>query len=269
MSTPIRDHNLKAAAMWGSGGRAYDMISQSISGAIEHCVARLDPKRGERVADVATGTGWTSRVVARSGADVVGIDIAEGMLAAAREIAAEDNLAIEYRLGDAEALPFDDGAFDAMISTFGIMFAPDQTRVAAELARVCRQGGRVAIAAWTPNSHAVTLRQALQPFMAAPPTPPPPSPFVWGTREWLANTLGRDFRLVSEEGTVVSRFASVDTLWDTYINGFGPVMAVAASLDAGRREDMRQAFISWAEQFHTGLGISIPIDYLVTVGHRT
>jgi ubiquinone/menaquinone biosynthesis C-methylase UbiE len=159
MSASVRDHNLKAAVMWGSGGRAYDEISRSVAGAIEHCVTRLNPVRGERVVDVATGTGFTSRVVARCGADVVGVDIAEGMLAAAREIATEQNLAIDYRLGDAEALPFGDGAFDAVISTFGVMFAPDQRRAAAELARVCRRGGCVAIAAWTPDSHAVSLRK--------------------------------------------------------------------------------------------------------------
>ena len=89
MNAQIMDHNVKAAAMWGGGGRAYDEISRSVAGANEHCVFRLSPKPGERVADVATGTGWTSRAVARCGADVVGIDIAEGMLAAARDSAQE------------------------------------------------------------------------------------------------------------------------------------------------------------------------------------
>jgi 2-polyprenyl-3-methyl-5-hydroxy-6-metoxy-1,4-benzoquinol methylase len=97
MSTSIREHNLRAAALWGSGGRAYDRISRSISGGIEHCVDRLNPTRGEHIADVATGTGWTSRAVARLGAQVVGIDIAGPLLDAAREIALEQNVAIEYR----------------------------------------------------------------------------------------------------------------------------------------------------------------------------
>lgn len=87
MSGQIMDHNLKAAAMWGGGGRAYDAVSRSIAPAIQHCVTRLNPKRGERIADIATGTGWASRAVARSGAQVIGVDIADGMLAAAREIA--------------------------------------------------------------------------------------------------------------------------------------------------------------------------------------
>src|SRR5215468_9574320 len=118
MNTPIREHNLRAAALWGSGGRAYDRISRSISSAIEHCVDRLNPMPGERIADVATGTGWTSRAIARLGAQVVGIDIAGPLLNAARDIALEQNLAIEYRLSDAEALPFSDGELDGVISTF-------------------------------------------------------------------------------------------------------------------------------------------------------
>ncbi len=267
MNAQVMDHNLKAAAMWSGGGRAYDNISQSIRGAIGHCVTRLSPARGEKIADVATGTGLTSRLLAQYGAAVVGIDIAEGMLTAAREIAGEQHLSIDYQLGDAEALPFGDGTFDAVVSTFGVMFAPDQPQAAAELARVCRHGGRIAIAAWPPESNAVALRHVLLPFTPAPPAAAP-SPFAWGTRDWLNSTLGRDFRLGFEEGTAMSRFASADAAWETYVTGFGPVRAIAANLDAARREEMHQAFIAWGEQFQTGLGITIPNDYLVTVGRR-
>jgi SAM-dependent methyltransferase len=267
MNSQVMDHNLKAAAMWSGGGRAYDKISQSILGAIDHCVTRLSPTRGEKIADVATGTGLTSRLLAQHGAVVVGIDIAEGMLTAAREIAGEQRLSIDYQLGDAEALPFDDGTLDAVISTFGVMFAPDQSRTAAELTRVCRPGGRIAIAAWPPESNAVALRRVLVPFTPASPASAP-SPFVWGTPDWLNRTFGRDFRLGFEEGTAVSRFASADAAWEAYLKGFGPVRAVAASLDAARREEMHQVFIGWLGQFQTGLGVAIPNDYLVTVGHR-
>ena len=147
MNASIKEHNVKAAALWGSGGRAYDRISRSVASGIDHAVERLNPARGERILDVATGTGLTSRTVARLGAQVIGVDIADPLLDAAREIAKEQTLAIEYRRGDAEELPFNDGEFDAVISTFGVMYASDQQRAASELARVCRRGGRVAVAA--------------------------------------------------------------------------------------------------------------------------
>ena len=101
-----------------------------------------------------------------------------------------------------------------------------------------------------------------------PPPVPPPSPFVWGSRDWVRDTLGRDFRVNSEEGTVVSRFHSVEATWDAYVNGFGPVRAVAAGQQADGLQAMRQAFLAWAREFTTDLGVSIPIDYLVTVGTR-
>jgi len=255
--------------MWGSGGRAYNEISRSIAGGIEHCVTRLRPSPGERIADIATGTGWTSRAVARCGAETTGIDIADELLSAARDIAREEGLSIGYRLGDAEYLPFDDGALNAAISTFGIMFAPDQQRAAAELVRTVRPGGRVAIAAWTPGSNAVAMRQVLQPFMtSAAPSSPPPSPFVWGTREWLQNALGQAFVVNSEEGTVVSRFASPEEAWDIYAGGFGPVRAVAAGLQGQALAEMKQALLDWMGQFSTSLGVALPIDYLVTVANR-
>jgi SAM-dependent methyltransferase len=222
------NHNLKAAAMWGGGGRAYDEISRSVASAIEHCVTRLQPKPGEQIADIATGTGWTSRLVARSGAQVTGVDIAEGMLAGAREIAQEQGLAIDYRLGDAEALPFDDGTFDAVISTFGVMFAPDQSRAAAELARVCKRGGRLAIAAWTPDSEAVKFRQVLQPFMAAPPPPSPPSPFVWGTRDWLAGALSIS---IEDAGDI-----SIGDLQTLFLLDSGPLPMPSSFLFCGHRK---------------------------------
>jgi ubiquinone/menaquinone biosynthesis C-methylase UbiE len=145
MTTTILEHNQRAAALWSSGGQDYDHISCSISDALEHCVHRLAPESGERVLDLATGTGWTSRILARRGAEVVGVDIAEGLLSAARSIAAVESLNIDYRIGDAEKLPFTDSAFDKVASTFGVMFASRPQVAAAELARVCRHGGKIGL----------------------------------------------------------------------------------------------------------------------------
>ena len=135
MANEIQPHNQRPAAMWSSGGAAYDKISSGIADSIEHCVLRLDPKPGEYVLDLSTGTGWTSRVVARRGARVTGVDIAADMVAAAQKTAKAQGLAIEYRIGDAESLPFADGEFDAVVSTCGVMFA---SRTAARFHRLPR-----------------------------------------------------------------------------------------------------------------------------------
>src|SRR6185436_993928 len=110
-NTVIQPHNSRPAVVWGSGGANYDAISRGIADSIEHCVLRLDPRPGERILDLSTGTGWTSRVVARRGARVIGVDIADDLLDAARARADEEMLPIDYQLGDAEDLPFEDGAF--------------------------------------------------------------------------------------------------------------------------------------------------------------
>src|SRR5437667_8846817 len=105
----IQPHNAKPASVWSSGGARYDQISRGIADSIEHCVLRLDPQPGERVLDLATGTGWTSRLVARRGAKVIGIDIADDLITAAGGRAEAEGLDIDYRVGDAEDLPLADG----------------------------------------------------------------------------------------------------------------------------------------------------------------
>src|SRR5262245_64256563 len=123
MSGKIQQHNQRPAAVWSSGGKEYDQISRGIADAIEHCVLRLNPQPGERILDLSTGTGWTSRVVARRGAKVIGVDIASDLLSAAEAKSKAEGLSIDYQIGDAEDLPFETGSFDAVVSTFGVMFA--------------------------------------------------------------------------------------------------------------------------------------------------
>jgi ubiquinone/menaquinone biosynthesis C-methylase UbiE len=117
---PVLPHNTRPAAVWSSGGAAYDEISRGIASAIEHCIIRLRPQPGDKFLDVATGSGLTSRRLAEHGASVTGLDMAEGLLKAAEQVAKRHSLQIEYRLGDAERFPFVDAAFDALSSTFGV-----------------------------------------------------------------------------------------------------------------------------------------------------
>src|SRR4051812_3314895 len=138
IKTTIEPHNERPAKVWSSGGSNYDAVSRGIADSIEHCVLRLNPQRNERILDLATGTGWTSRVVARRGAVVTGVDIATALLEAAERQAAAEQLPIRYVEGDAERLPFEDASFDAIVSTYGVMFASRPEAAAKELARVCR-----------------------------------------------------------------------------------------------------------------------------------
>jgi ubiquinone/menaquinone biosynthesis C-methylase UbiE len=272
ISGRIQPHNERSAAVWSSGGKAYDEISRGIADAIEHCVVRLNPLPGERILDLSTGTGWTSRVVARRGAQVMGADIAADLLAAARLKADAEDLLIEYRVADAENLPFADRTFDAVVSTFGVMFASNQEAAASELARIVRPGGRIALATWTADSSVFGMFQVMKRYMAAPPpTPsgqPPRSPFEWGKTERVSELLGRHFQLQFEKGTSYYREPSAEAAWHTFSTGYGPTRALAASLDANRREALRADFIAFHQNYPTDLGICVPREYLVTLGTR-
>jgi SAM-dependent methyltransferase len=264
----IQPHNAKPASVWSSGGRHYDQISRGIADAIEHCAQRLNPQPGERILDLATGTGWTSRILARRGADVIGADIADGLLDAARLSAHEAGLDIDYRTGDAENLPFEDGAFDAVISTFGIMFASRPEDAAAELARVCRPGGRIALTTWSPDGNVFGMFKVMKQYMPAPPTPAPPSPFAWGSQERVRELLGNHFDLRFEASTSYYREPSAEAAWETFSTGYGPTRMLAESLDGPTRSALRADFIAFHEAYATELGTCVPRDYLVTVGTR-
>lgn len=268
MSTNIQPHNMRAAAVWSRGGGAYDQISRGIADAIEHTVLRLDPQPGERVLDLSTGTGWTSRVVARRGARVIGADIAEELIAAAEARALAEGLPIDYEVADAEQLPFADGEFDAVISTFGVMFASRPEAAAAELARVVRPGGRVALATWTPDGAVFGMFSVMRRYMPPPPDPAPPSPFAWGLAPRIDTLLGQAFDLRFEGGTSFYREPSAQAAWETFVTGYGPTRTLAEGLDDERRSSLREAFIRFHADFGTAMGVCVPRDYLVTVGTR-
>lgn len=270
MSNVVQAHNVKAQSVWNSPAGRYDEISRSIADAIEHAVERLQPKQGERVLDLATGTGWASRIIAQrfGGVKVIGADIADQMLEYARSAAARHELEIEYRHADAERLPFADGEFDAVVSTFGVMFVGKPEAAAAELARVVKPGGRLVLATWKADSNVFNMFGVMKKHMAAPPTPPPPSPFEWGKVERIQELLGSAFELRFEEGTNRYRYGSGEQAWNLWVNHYGPTKSLAASLDDQGREALKRDLVAWHETFASGLGYEQPRDYLVTYAVR-
>jgi len=267
-SQDIQPHNIKAAATWNTGGRHYERISLTIADSIDHCVNRLAPMPGQRVLDVATGTGWTARRAAARGATVIGVDLGADLIEAARAAAVEARLPIDFRVGDAEKLPFEDRSFDAVISTCGVMFVRDPKAAAAELARVCKKGGRLGLTTWPADGTIAGLFKVMKPYMPEPPSPPPPSPFEWGNRENVRQLLGAAFDLRFETGTTVLREPNGLSVWELFVAGYGPTKSLAANLEPDRRESLKRDFIAYHESFKSELGVAMPRDYLVTIGIR-
>jgi SAM-dependent methyltransferase len=268
MHGTIQPHNQRPAAVWSSGGAAYDEISRQIASALEHCVRRLDPRPGERILDLATGTGWTSRLLAARGGKVTGVDIAADLLAAAKLNGQSQGLAIDYEIGDAEQLGFPDGSFDAVVSTFGVMFVSRPEAAAGEIARVCRKGGRIALTTWRSDSNVFEMFKVMRAYMPPPPSPPPPSPFAWGTRERMTELFGSNFDLGFEEGETIYYERNGEAAWQAFVTGYGPTKALAASLDDRGRENLKRDFIAFHDTFRSPLGISMPRQYLLTIGTR-
>jgi len=266
MTNAIEQHNLKAQTVWNSPAGRYDQISRSIADAIEHAVERLQPQAGERILDLATGTGWASRVIAQrfEGVRVTGADIADKMLEYARALADQQKLDIEYQHADAERLPFPDAAFDGVISTFGVMFVSKPEAAAAELRRVVKKGGRVVLATWKDDSNVFNLFGVMRKFMPPPPQPAPPSPFAWGKIERLKELLGGSFELEFETGTNHFRYGSGKHAYDLWVNHYGPSKSLAATLDAARRAEFERDMISWHETFESQLGYDMPREYVIT-----
>ena len=262
---PIQVHNEKAAAAWGSGGAGYDKVSESIADSIEHMLNRLDVKPGERVLDLATGTGWTARRLAQKGAKVTGVDIGAGVIDAARSFAEQAHLDIAFAVGDAEQCELPSAEFDVITSTCGIMFGSHPEAVARELARLCRPGGRIGLTTWLPTSTLAGMFQMMRPYMP-PPAAAPPSPFEWGREERVSALLGKDFDLKFETGTTVLRMPSGAAVWAIFSEGYGPTKSLFQS--TARKDDLRRDFIAFHDAHATALGIAMPRDYLVVIGTR-
>lgn len=255
-----------AGEMWGKGGRNYDEISFAISDALAHAAQRLNAQAGEKVLDIATGTGWSARNVARRGAEVTGIDIAADLLAAARGLSAHVEPKIVFQEANAEALPFRDASFDGVISTFGVMFAPDQAKAAGEIARVCRPGGRAVLATWTPDGAVARFFAMIGQHSQAPP--PVASPLLWGDPKHVERLLGGAFDLAFESGVSDGYHAGADEMWGWFTRGFGPLRQLAESLPPDKLAALRRDFDAYHAHYTVPAGLHVKREYLITMGTR-
>jgi SAM-dependent methyltransferase len=230
----------------------------------ENFVARLNLKSGQRVLDVACGTGNTAIPEARTGAEVIGVDIATNLLEQARQRAAEEKLSAKFQEGDAEDLPFGDGEFDVVVSMFGAMFAPRTELVVKELLRVCKPGGLIAMANWTPEGFVGKTFRATANL--APPPPGVPAPVLWGDEKVVRERFSTGVaKLTMERHNVNFKYPfppeKVVALFREY---FGPTKMTYSRLDASGQAQLTSTLESlWKEHNQsTDDGTSIEAEYL-------
>jgi SAM-dependent methyltransferase len=255
----------RQSVTWGNG--PYERMPRHYQPLLDHLVRAAAVRPGERVLDVGTGTGALAVRLARAGAAVTGIDLAPALVQTARRLAAEEGVEVHYDVGDAEDLPFEDGCFDVVTSSVGAIFAPDHARVAGELARVCRPGGRLVLGNWSPERGVVDMFKVMAPFQPPPP-PGAGSPFRWGSRDYVEELLGDAFELRFEEGDAPQRGRSAEEVWELFSTVYGPTRTLAESLTPDRRQELRRAFVEFFERYRSEDGIHQPRPYLVVLGAR-
>jgi len=232
---PYQQLTERARAMWGSGDFARAGAEQVVVG--ELLARAIDVHPGERVLDVAAGSGNAALAAARRGARVVASDFVPAVLDRAVQRARVDGLDLETREADAQALPFGDGAFDVVLSTFGVMFAPNQSQAASELMRVCRPGGRIGLANWTPEGFIGKLFKVIGQYV--PPAPGLKSPALWGTRAHLNALFGPDGQVNAKNTDFIFRYKSPEH-WLTFFRGhYGPVLKAFEAIDPEAREGLQ------------------------------
>jgi ubiquinone/menaquinone biosynthesis C-methylase UbiE len=251
---------------WASGDFA--VVAGRIVIVAEQLCETADLHAGWHVLDVATGSGNAAIAAARLGCSVVGVDYVPSLLERGRERAEAEGLPVVFAEGDAEALPYPDDSFDAVTSVFGSMFAPDHERAAAELMRVCRPGGTIALASWTPDGFVGDLFRTV-----AAHVPPPAgvqSPMLWGTESHLRNLFGDGIAsLEVDERIFTWRFTSAEEFVDFFRTWYGPTYKAFASLEGDAGEALEQDLVELArrsDRLGGGSGsIAIPAAYIEAV----
>ena len=262
--TAIKGRQQKA---WSAGD--YGKVGVTLSVIAELLAETVDLYPGQSVLDVACGNGNTSLAAARRFCDVVGIDYVPMLLDERRQRAQAEGLMVDFREGDAENLPFPDGSFDVVLSSIGVIFAPDQEKAAAELMRVCKLGGKIGMANWVPDSYVGDLFKTMGKHVPPPPSLKPP--FRWGTEEGLRELFGDGTgSLLTRRRTFVWRFPSARHHVDFMRGYYGPLQKAFEALDESGQKALEEDLISLVEHYNRSEnGTAVwPADYLEVVVAR-
>ncbi len=252
---------------WSSGDYATVGTTLQIVG--ETLCEALDLRAGQKVLDVAAGNGNVTLAAARSWCEVVSTDYVPALLERGRERAAAERLAIEFREADAEALPFADASFDAVVSTFGVMFTADQDKAAAELVRVCKPGGKIGLANWTPDGFIGQLFKTIGKYM--PPPAGVKSPALWGTGARITEFFGAQASSIQlEQRDFVFRYRSAQHWLDVFKSYYGPLLKTFGALDPEARTALTDDLFALIKRFSRSgdKTMVVPSEYLEVVVTR-
>ena len=254
---------LRQQAAWSSGD--YALIGTTLQIVGEQLCETLDVHSGHRVLDVAAGNGNASLAAARRWCNVVATDYVPALLERARERAAAERLDIEFREADAEALPFPDDSFDAVVSTFGVMFTPDQDRAAAEMTRVCKRGGKIGLANWTPEGFIGQVFKTIGKHV--PPATGAKSPALWGTQARIEELFGSNATISTAPRNFVFRYRSPEHWLEVFKTFYGPVLKTFAALPPDAQAALQHDLLALIEGFNRAADgtMAVPSEYLEIV----
>lgn len=251
---------------WGSGD--YAVVGTTLQIVGENLCEAVDLRSNQRVLDVAAGNGNASLAAARRFADVVSTDYVGTLLERGRERAAAEHLPVTFQEADAEALPFADASFDTVLSTFGVMFTPNQEQAAHELLRVCRPGGKIGLANWTPEGFIGQLFKTIGKYV--PPAPGVRSPSLWGTKAHLDAMFGPTAAVSTQSRHFVFRYKSPSHWLEIFRGYYGPVLKAFAAIDPEARVALEKDLRALLDKFNVAKDGTLvaPGEYLEVVVTR-
>jgi ubiquinone/menaquinone biosynthesis C-methylase UbiE len=249
---------------WATGD--FSRLATRVVYVSEQLCEAADLQPLQKVLDVATGSGNAALAAARRECDVIGVDYVDELLEEARKRAAVEKLQIQFLRGDAENLLFPDNSFDVVTSTFGVMFAPRQDKAAQELLRVCKPGGKIALANWTEDSFVGEMFRVISRYMSPPPGLKPPS--KWGDENYLRELFGQGVSsLQTNRKSFAFRFRSPEHWLEFHQMYFGPIITVLELLGPAQRESLQRDLLAAARNYNrSGNSVLIaPSDYLEVI----